>query len=133
MEDYDVKIIVGKEPNIEEFKAHSTILSSKSIYFKNALSSQWVKKENGITIFYKSNISPLVFEVLIKHIYKGILSVENNEINLMDVIIAADELKLLEVYQQLENRFLDNKLNWNQKKLLRLCNTIVLPIYIILH
>uniref|UniRef100_U9TNG6 Serine-enriched protein n=1 Tax=Rhizophagus irregularis (strain DAOM 181602 / DAOM 197198 / MUCL 43194) TaxID=747089 RepID=U9TNG6_RHIID len=118
MEDYDVKIIVGKEPNIEEFKAHSTILSSKSIYFKNALSSRWVKKEDGIIIFYKPNISPLVFEVLIKHIYKGILSVENNGINLMDVIIAADELKLLEVYQQLENRFLDNKLNWKPKEII---------------
>ena len=66
MEDYDIKIIVGKDPNIEEFNAHSTILSSKSIYFKNALSSRWVKKEDGIIIFYKSNISPLVFEVLIK-------------------------------------------------------------------
>ncbi|CAB4495366.1 unnamed protein product [Rhizophagus irregularis] len=56
--------------------------------------------------------------VLIKHIYKGILSVENNGINLMDVIIAADELKLLEVYQQLENRFLDNKLNWKPKEII---------------
>ncbi|CAB4390002.1 unnamed protein product [Rhizophagus irregularis] len=118
MEDYDIKIIVGKEPNIEEFKAHSTILSSKSIYFRNALSSRWVKREDGIIIFYKSNILPLVFEVLIKYIYKGILSVENNEINLMDVIIAADELKLLEVHQQLENRFLENKLNWKPKEII---------------
>ncbi|PKC58087.1 hypothetical protein RhiirA1_471508 [Rhizophagus irregularis] len=118
MEDYDIKIIVGKEPNIEEFKAHSTILSSKSIYFKSALSSRWIKREDGIIIFYKSNILPLVFEVLIKYIYKGILSVENNEINLMDVIIAADELKLLEVHQQLENRFLENKLNWKPKEII---------------
>ena len=65
-EDYNVKIIVGEEPNTEEFKTHSVILSSRSIYFKKALSSQWARKENGIIIFNKPNISPLVFKVLIK-------------------------------------------------------------------
>ena len=65
-DDYDVKIKVGKEPNVKEFKLHSLILSSRSVYFKRALSSQWAKKENGIIIFEKSNISPLVFEILVK-------------------------------------------------------------------
>jgi hypothetical protein len=65
-EDYNVKIIVGKEQNVKEFRAHSVILSSRSIYFKNALSSRWAKKEDGIIIFNKPNISPLVFEVLLK-------------------------------------------------------------------
>ena len=64
--DYDVKIIIGEEPNIKEFKAHSVILSSKSTYFKTALSSRWARKENGIIIFNKPNISPLVFEILLK-------------------------------------------------------------------
>ena len=64
--DYDVKIRVGEEPNIKEFKAHSLILSSRSTYFKDALSSQWAKKEDGIIIFNKPNISPLVFEVIMK-------------------------------------------------------------------
>ena len=65
-DDYNVKIKVGKEPNIREFKLHSLILSSRSNYFKTALSSQWAREENGIIIFEKPNISPLVFEVLIK-------------------------------------------------------------------
>ena len=62
--DYDVKIIVGEKPNIKEFKAHSRILSSRSTYFKNALSAR--EEEDGIIILYKPNISPLVFEVLLK-------------------------------------------------------------------
>ncbi len=65
-DDYNIKIIVGKEPNVREFKAHSVILSSRSTYFKTALSSRWAKKEDGIIIFNKPNISPLVFEVLMK-------------------------------------------------------------------
>ena len=36
-DDYDVKIKVGKEPNVKEFKLHSLILSSRSVYFKRAL------------------------------------------------------------------------------------------------
>jgi hypothetical protein len=65
-ENCDVKIKVGKEPKIKEFKAHSIILSSRSIYFKKALSSKWAKKEDGFIIFNKPNVSPLVFEILIK-------------------------------------------------------------------
>jgi hypothetical protein len=65
-EGYNVKIIVGEEPNVKEFKAHSLVLSCRSNYFKTALSPQWVRRENGIIIFDKPNISPLVFEVLIK-------------------------------------------------------------------
>ncbi|RIB12952.1 hypothetical protein C2G38_1773348 [Gigaspora rosea] len=65
-EGYNVKIIVGKEPNIKEFKAHSSILTSRSDYFENAFSSRWARVENGIIIFNKPNFSPPVFEVLLK-------------------------------------------------------------------
>ena len=64
--DYNVKIKVGNEPNIKEFKLHSLILSSRSNYFKTALSSRWAREEDGIIIFEKPNISPLVFEVLVE-------------------------------------------------------------------
>ena len=64
--DYDVKIIVGEGQNIKEFKLHSLVLTSRSDYFKNAFSSQWVRIKDGIIIFEKPNISPLVFEILVK-------------------------------------------------------------------
>ncbi|RHZ85953.1 hypothetical protein Glove_58g68 [Diversispora epigaea] len=117
-EGYNVKIIVGEEPNVKEFKAHSLILTNRSAYFKSALSSQWAKVENGITIFNKPNISPLVFEVLLKYFYTGIISVENKEISLVDIAIAGDELQLLEVYQQLEERLLVNKLAWKPRDII---------------
>ena len=66
-DNYDVKIRIGVEPNIKEFKVHSSILSSKSIYFEYAFSSRWARKEDGVIIFNKPNISPLVFEVLLKY------------------------------------------------------------------
>ncbi|KAF0458743.1 btb/poz domain-containing protein 19-like [Gigaspora margarita] len=68
--DYDVKIKVGEYPNIKEFKAHSIILLARSDYFKTALSSRWAKREDRFIIFDKPNISPLVFEILIKNIFE---------------------------------------------------------------
>jgi hypothetical protein len=53
-----------------------------------------------------------------RHIYTGVLSVENDEINLIDVIIAADELQLLEVYQKLENQLLENNSAWKPKDII---------------
>ncbi|CAG8544931.1 13577_t:CDS:2 [Acaulospora morrowiae] len=113
-DDYNVKIIVGKGPNVKEFKAHKYILTSRSTYFKSALSSRWARLENGITIFNKPNISPSVFEVLLKYIYTGAISVGNN-VSLVDIVIASDELQLLEVYRRLERCLLEDESAWNPR------------------
>ncbi|GES90411.1 BTB/POZ protein [Rhizophagus clarus] len=112
----NVKILAGREPNIKEFKAHSLILSSRSIYFKRAFSAQWAKKEDGFFISNQPNISPIVFEILINYIYSGTLSVNNNEVSLVDILIASDELELLEIYQQLKKRLLENESAWKSPK-----------------
>ncbi|GBC10239.1 hypothetical protein RclHR1_09460012 [Rhizophagus clarus] len=112
----DVKIRVGKKPNIKEFKAHSSILSSKSIYFKKAFSEQSTKKEDGFFISDQPNISPTVFELLINHIYSGTLSVNNNEISLVDVLVTSYEIELLEIITQLEKRLLEDKSVWKLPK-----------------
>ncbi|CAB4420221.1 unnamed protein product [Rhizophagus irregularis] len=112
----DVKIRVGKEPNIKEFKVHSFVLSSRSIYFKKAFSEKWARKENEFFISNQPNISPTVFEILINYIYLGTFSVDNNKISLVDILIASDEIELLEVYRQLEKRLLENELAWKFPK-----------------
>jgi hypothetical protein len=64
---YDIEIKVGVDQNVKTFKAHSNILKARSSYFKTALSDNWIKKfENGIISFEKKNISPKIFEVLLK-------------------------------------------------------------------
>ncbi|KAF0490231.1 BTB-domain-containing protein [Gigaspora margarita] len=102
LKDFDVKIKVGETPNIKEFKVHSIILSAKSDYFKTAFSSRWARREDGFIIFDKPNISPPVFEILINYIYTGTFS-NNNEVNPIDIFIAADEIGLAEISQQIEN------------------------------
>lgn len=61
---YDVKIRVGEEPNVNEFHAHSSILSARCSFFKDSLSD--TSKENGYYVLVKANISDLVFKIILK-------------------------------------------------------------------
>jgi hypothetical protein len=58
---FDVKIKVNY---VKVFKAHSTILSIRSIHFRNALADK--DKESGYFILEKPDISPLMFEAFLK-------------------------------------------------------------------
>ncbi|CAG8500296.1 1499_t:CDS:2 [Ambispora leptoticha] len=61
---HDVVIRVGEEK--KEFRAHSTILCARSRYFQIGLSPEWSKKQNGQYMFEKPNVSPLIFEIILK-------------------------------------------------------------------
>ena len=65
-DDYNVIIQVGENENIKEFHAHSVILRARSPYFKGALSSYWITKKNDMIMFNKPNITPNVFEMILK-------------------------------------------------------------------
>ena len=63
---YDVEIKIGKGDDVKIFKAHSHILKARSLYFRVALSDNWVKRsESGIILFEKENLSPKIFEIIL--------------------------------------------------------------------
>ena len=63
---YDVEIKIGNGDDVKIFKAHSLILKARSLYFRAALSYNWVKRsDNGIILFEKENFSPKIFEVIL--------------------------------------------------------------------
>ena len=64
--EYDVVIYVGEEPNIKEVHAHSNILSIRSKYFRTAFSNESAEKEDGKFIFRKQNISPHLFNIILR-------------------------------------------------------------------
>ncbi|CAG8684402.1 16218_t:CDS:1, partial [Dentiscutata heterogama] len=63
--DFDVKIIVSKARRTKEFKAHSTILRSRSRYFHTALSERWMNKEHGFYVFTMKNNYPSIFKIIL--------------------------------------------------------------------
>ncbi|CAB4399553.1 unnamed protein product [Rhizophagus irregularis] len=70
-DDHNVIIQVGENQNIKEFRAHSNILRARSPYFKGAFSTGWISKKDNMIEFKKPNISPTVFEMILKYIYTG--------------------------------------------------------------
>lgn len=63
---FNVIIHVGENENTKEFKAHSIILCARSNYFKCAFSNKWVSMNNNMITFIKPNISPNIFEIILK-------------------------------------------------------------------
>ena len=65
-DDCNVIIQVGENNNAKEFRAHSVILRARSPYFKSAFSADWITKKNNMIIFNKPNITPNVFDMVLK-------------------------------------------------------------------
>ena len=63
---YDVIIYVGEEPNVKEIHAHSNILCIRSQYFRIAFSNEWAEKKDGKFILRKPNISPRLFDIILR-------------------------------------------------------------------
>ena len=64
--EYDVVIYAGEEPNVKEIHAHSNILCIRSQYFRSAFSNEWAEKRDGKFIFSKPNISPQLFNIILR-------------------------------------------------------------------
>jgi hypothetical protein len=64
---HDVVIKVGEESNVKAFHVHSQILAVQSPYFTTALSGDWARcDKNNIINFNKPNVSPRIFELVLK-------------------------------------------------------------------
>ncbi|GBC46113.2 hypothetical protein GLOIN_2v1876131 [Rhizophagus irregularis DAOM 181602=DAOM 197198] len=74
---YDVIIYAGEEPNIQEIHAHSNILCIRSKYFRTAFSNEWAEKQDGKFILKKPNISPHLFDIILRFIYSGNIELKN--------------------------------------------------------
>ena len=63
---YDVIIYVGEEPNVKEVHAHSNVLCIRSQYFRTAFSNEWAEKKDGKFVLRKPNISPQLFNIILR-------------------------------------------------------------------
>jgi hypothetical protein len=66
---HDVIIQIGEGSTtneLKEFKVHSILLGARSLYFRSALSDYWAVKKDGMITFKKPNISPTIFEIILR-------------------------------------------------------------------
>ncbi|KAG9294776.1 hypothetical protein G9A89_004051 [Geosiphon pyriformis] len=101
---------IGEASNIRTFQAHSQILAARSPYFAVALSSNWIKRENNTIIFAKPNISLNIFEVILRYIYNGEISLDKHEVTtILELLIIADELILENFIEHLEDYLIEHR------------------------
>ncbi|CAB4416265.1 unnamed protein product [Rhizophagus irregularis] len=110
---YDVTIEAGEDPNVNIFRAHMNILCYRSPYLRRALASNKKNNDNTLAHIKLSNISPEILKIILKYIYGGILSLDEQETSdILKVLIAADELLLQEIVEYLQNYLIENKSEW---------------------
>ncbi|CAG8491303.1 10163_t:CDS:2 [Dentiscutata erythropus] len=110
--EFDVKIIVGNGQDTKEFKAHSTILSSRSLYFQIALSERWNNKEHGFYVFKNPNIYPNTFKIILDYIYKEETKLQASAETCLNLLAACDELELLDLAECAQKRLIKEHSSW---------------------
>ncbi|CAB4389849.1 unnamed protein product [Rhizophagus irregularis] len=92
---YDVIIYAGEELDVKEIHAHSNILSIRSQYFRSTFSNEWAEKKDGKFILKKPNISPQLFNIILRFIYCGNIELKNLQgPDVLKLLIAVDELNI---------------------------------------
>ncbi|EXX76714.1 hypothetical protein GLOIN_2v1776175 [Rhizophagus irregularis DAOM 181602=DAOM 197198] len=107
---YDVIIYAGEEPNVKEIHAHSNILCIRSQYFRSAFSNEWAEKKDGKFIFRKQNISPQLFNIILRFIYCGNIELEKLQgSDVLKLLIAVDELNINSLISHIQEFLIDNQ------------------------
>ncbi|PKC66716.1 BTB-domain-containing protein [Rhizophagus irregularis] len=117
-DDYNVIIKVGENENTKEFRAHSVILRARSPYFKSALSSNWITKKNDMIMFKKTNITPNIFNLILRYIYVGELDLTGQSSkDILELLIASDELLIGELFNYVQDYLIEKRIEWILKNL----------------
>ncbi|RIB23404.1 hypothetical protein C2G38_2242706 [Gigaspora rosea] len=126
-EDYDAIIIAGEKPNVKELQVHSFILRTRSSYFRSAFSSKWAERNNnGHLILKKPNISALVFEIILKYLYCGIVDFQNqNNETILELLFAADELGIQRLIDSVQEFVIKNCYKFLQSNPIKMLDIVI--------
>ncbi|EXX78191.1 uncharacterized protein OCT59_014010 [Rhizophagus irregularis] len=110
---YDVTIEVGSDPSVKIFRAHKVILCYRSPYLRRILSTNRTEIDGTLLNIKLSNISPEIFQVILKYIYGGKLTLEGYDTSeIIEILDAASKLSLQELVDYLQSYLIENKPSW---------------------
>ncbi|CAB4403734.1 unnamed protein product [Rhizophagus irregularis] len=115
---YDITIEVGNDPYVRIFRAHMVILNYRSPYLRRILSTSVNRNNNdgSLTHIKLPNISPEIFEMILRYIYGGRLSLEEYDTSdIIKILVASSELSLQELITHLQLFLIENKKNWMEQ------------------
>ncbi|UZO02564.1 uncharacterized protein OCT59_021043 [Rhizophagus irregularis] len=92
----DITIEVGNDPYVKIFRAHMN---------------------DGTLVQIKlPNISPEIFQIILRYLYGGKLSLEEYDtLDIVKILVAANELSLQELVTRLQSFLITNKMDWMEQ------------------
>ncbi|GBC02537.1 hypothetical protein RclHR1_04670015 [Rhizophagus clarus] len=109
----DITIEVGNDNYVGVFNAHSVILYYRSPYLRKILSTNKERNDGTLTNIKLPNILPDIFQIILKYIYGGSLSLNEYETtDIIKILVAASELNLQELITYIQSFLVENKANW---------------------
>ncbi|EXX54589.1 hypothetical protein RirG_233080 [Rhizophagus irregularis DAOM 197198w] len=124
---YDIIIKVGDvEPYVKIFRAHMAILNYRSPYLREILFENKMKNYDGTLVRIElPNILPEIFQVILRYIYGGKISLKNYDIlYLIKILIAANELSIKELVIYIQLFLIHNRANWLEQNFYLIYQTI---------
>ncbi|RIB28431.1 hypothetical protein C2G38_2157963 [Gigaspora rosea] len=93
-------------------KAHSAILKYRSLYFRNELTNI-NRDKNNIKTVNLNDVTIQQFEIIIKYIYGGIVSLEDlDTLFVFDLMVITCEFLFEELAKRLETYLIETKASW---------------------
>ncbi|GBC09334.1 hypothetical protein RclHR1_08780005 [Rhizophagus clarus] len=109
----DVNIEVGNESQVKIFRAHMVILNYRSPYLRRLLSKNKKKNDEDLSHILIPNIQPDMFQILLKYIYGGALSLKEYDISsIVKILITANELAIQELITHIQSFLIENNASW---------------------
>ncbi|RIA81424.1 hypothetical protein C1645_837040 [Glomus cerebriforme] len=113
---YDITIEVGNDPYVKIFRAHMVILNYRSSYLRRILSTNKKKSNGNLAHIKLPNILPEIFQTILRYIYGGRLFLKEYEnLDIIKILVAANELGLQELTTHLQSFLIENKKNWMEQ------------------
>ncbi|CAB4437683.1 unnamed protein product [Rhizophagus irregularis] len=113
---YDITIEVGNDPHVKIFRAHMVILNYRSPYLRRILSTNEKKNDGTIVHIKLPNILPEIFQIILRYIYGGRISLAEYDIlDIIKILLAANELSIQELIPHLQSFLIKNKTSWMEQ------------------
>ncbi|GBB91477.1 hypothetical protein RclHR1_01880008 [Rhizophagus clarus] len=114
---YDITIEVGRDPYVKIFRAHMIILYYRLPFLRRILVSNRSNRNyncNDVLTHIKlPSVTPEIFEIILKYIYGGTISLNEKEPSIiLEVLVAAGELLLQELVDYLQRYLIIVKSEW---------------------
>ncbi|GET03456.1 carbohydrate-binding module family 13 protein [Rhizophagus clarus] len=107
---YDINIEVGNDPRVKTFHAHMAILNYRSPYLRRKLSTNKKNNDGTLARIELPNILPEIFEIILRYIYGGRLSLKEYDItNIIELLVTANELNLQELITYIQSFLIENR------------------------